>query len=55
VQIQHVQESLRTTNMPLEDVAHTTGFTHVESMQRTFKRMVGLAPGQYRKQVRHGT
>ena len=52
VQVQHIQESLRTTSMTLEEIAHSTGFTHVESMQRTFKRTVGLTPGQYRKQVR---
>jgi LacI family transcriptional regulator len=52
VQVQHVQESLRTTSMTLEEIARCTGFAHVESMQRTFKRTVGLTPGQYRKQVR---
>ncbi len=52
IQVQHIQESLRTTNMTLEEIAEATGFAHVKSMQRTFKRMVGLTPGQYRKQVR---
>ncbi len=52
VQMQHIQESLRATSMTLEEIAHSAGFTHVESMQRTFKRTVGLTPGQYRKQVR---
>ena len=52
VQVQHIQESLRATNMTLEEIAYSTGFAHVESMQRTFKRMVGMTPGQYRKQVR---
>ena len=52
VRVQHIQESLRTTDLTLEEIARSTGFTHVESMQRTFKRMVGLTPGQYRKQVR---
>ena len=54
VQVQHIQESLRATSMTLGEIAHSTGFTHVESMQRTFKRTVGLTPGQYRKQVRRG-
>jgi LacI family transcriptional regulator len=49
IQVQRVQELLRTTNLTLEEIAQATGFAHVESMQRIFKRMVGLTPGRYRK------
>ena len=52
VRVQRIQESLRTTDMTLEAIAQAAGFTHVESMQRTFKRMVGLTPGEYRRQSR---
>ena len=51
VQVQRVQELLQTTNLTLGRVARLAGFTHVESMQRIFKRIVGQTPGQYRKQV----
>ena len=54
VQVQRVQELLRTTNFTLSEIARLAGFTHVESMQRIFKRMVGQTPGQYRKQARDG-
>ena len=50
VQVQRVQELLRTTNLTLEEISRAAGFAHVESMQRIFKRTVGLTAGQYRKQ-----
>ena len=49
VQVQRVQELLRTTNLTLEEISRAAGFAHVESMQRIFKRTVGLTAGQYRK------
>jgi LacI family transcriptional regulator len=51
VQVEHIQELLQTTNLTLEQIAPLSGFTHVESMQRIFKRMVGITPGKYRKQM----
>jgi LacI family transcriptional regulator len=51
IRVQRIQESLRTTNMTSEEIADATGFLHVESMRRMFKRMVGLTPGRYRKQT----
>jgi LacI family transcriptional regulator len=51
IRVQRIQESLRTTNMTSEEIADATGFLHVESMRRMFKRMVGLTPGRYRKQA----
>lgn len=54
VQVQRVQELLRTTNLTLSEIARLAGFTHVESMQRIFKRTVGQTPGQYRRQMQEG-
>jgi LacI family transcriptional regulator len=51
IQVQHIQELLQTTNLTLEQIAPLSGFTHVESMERIFKRMVGVTPGKYRKQM----
>jgi LacI family transcriptional regulator len=48
VQVNRVAELLTTTNLTLENIADRTGFHHVESMSRIFKRRQGLAPGQYR-------
>jgi LacI family transcriptional regulator len=52
VQVQHIQELLRTTNLPLEEIARRSGFAYVESMHRIFKRMAGLTPNQYRRRTR---
>lgn len=54
VQVQRVQELLRTTNLTLTDIARLAGFAHVESMQRIFKRTAGQTPGQYRRQMQAG-
>lgn len=54
VQVQRVQELLRTTNLTLSEIARLAGFAHVESMQRIFKRTVGQTPGQYRRQMQEG-
>jgi LacI family transcriptional regulator len=51
VQVQHIQELLQTTNLTLEQIAPLAGFAHVESMERIFKRIVGMTPGKYRKQM----
>lgn len=48
VQVNRVVELLTTTNLTLEKIAGRSGFHHVESMSRIFKRRQGLSPGQYR-------
>jgi LacI family transcriptional regulator len=53
IQVEQVQELLRTTAMTLEEISQVAGFAYVESMQRIFKRIVGMTPGQYRKQTRY--
>jgi LacI family transcriptional regulator len=54
VQVNRVAELLLTTNLTLEKIAGRTGFDHVETMSRIFKRRQGLSPGQYRiKQQPH--
>jgi LacI family transcriptional regulator len=51
VQVQHIQDLLQTTNLTLEQITPLAGFTHVESLERIFKRKVGVTPGNYRKQT----
>ncbi|MGW8258036.1 MAG: substrate-binding domain-containing protein [Thermoguttaceae bacterium] len=48
VRVNRAAELLTTTHLKIEAIAHMTGFTHVETMSRIFKRSRGLAPGQYR-------
>jgi LacI family transcriptional regulator len=48
VRVNRAAELLMTTHLTVERIARLTGFTHVESMSRIFKRLRGLAPGQYR-------
>jgi LacI family transcriptional regulator len=52
VQVQQIQEFLRTTDLTLEEIASLCGFDYVESMHRIFKRVAGLTPSQYRKRTR---
>jgi LacI family transcriptional regulator len=48
VQVNRVAELLMTTSLTLEKIADRTGFNHVESMSRIFKKRQGLSPGHYR-------
>jgi LacI family transcriptional regulator len=51
VRIERVHELLTTTNLPLEAIAHLSGFRHVESVCRMMKRMSGKTAGEYRRQA----
>jgi LacI family transcriptional regulator len=49
VKLDRVKELLATSNLPLSEIARRSGFAHVETMQRVFKKVVGQTPGLYRK------
>ncbi|MGA2032539.1 MAG: DNA-binding transcriptional regulator [Thermoguttaceae bacterium] len=49
VRLARVRELLCETNLPLEEIARSAGFSHVESMYRLFKDATGQTPGQYRQ------
>jgi LacI family transcriptional regulator len=49
VQLERVMHLLNTTHLPLFKIAEQTGFQHVESLCKLFKRKTGLTPGRYRK------
>lgn len=51
VQLKRVQQLLAETDLSLESIARLAGFFHPEYMSVVFKRMTGLTPGQYRKQI----
>lgn len=52
VRIERVRELLRSTGLPIKQVAHRAGFHQVEYMTRLFRRMTGQTPGRYRRQSR---
>jgi LacI family transcriptional regulator len=49
VRMEHVKELLRTTSMPLAEIAERTGFSYPTKMSHAFKREVGTTPSDYRK------
>lgn len=50
VRIQQAQHYLK-ANMPLAQVAYQTGFSSQSHLTTTFKRIIGVTPGQYVKEV----
>lgn len=42
---------LETTDCPLQDIALQVGYLYTFTFNRVFKRIVGLTPGEYRKQA----
>lgn len=46
--IEFACRELSTTDAPLSDVALSAGFSHQSHFARTFKRLTGLTPAQYR-------
>jgi LacI family transcriptional regulator len=51
-QIKRCKELLRSTKMPLDQVARLAGFKHTEYMSYVFKRETGEAPGRFRNENR---
>ena len=48
--VKHIQDLLLNTDESIETIARRSGFLHVVSMFRVFKKHVGLTPGEYRRQ-----
>jgi AraC family transcriptional regulator len=40
------------SSLPLKEVSHRSGFSHVSSFTTAFRRAVGMTPGQYRTRSR---
>lgn len=49
--VRHAAELLRSRNASLAEVALDSGFADQAQLTRTFKRITGLTPGQYRKLI----
>lgn len=52
VRMNRVKELLRETELTVHQIAERMGFEHSEYLGAAFRREVGLAPGEYRKQHR---
>lgn len=50
--IKRVKHYLETTEMTLQEISNQTGFASLSTMQRVFRKAVGMPPGQYRLQCR---
>ena len=50
--IELVKHDLETTEMTLQEISSHTGFASISTMQRVFRKAVGMPPGQYRLQCR---
>ena len=54
VRIEHVKELLATTDLRMSEVAAQTGLSTPQRMATLFRKITGLAPGQYRRQAQVG-
>ena len=51
MRIEKSKTLLRTPGMNIQDVAEQTGYTDVAHFSRTFKKLTGQTPGEYRKGI----
>ena len=49
MRIEKAKAFLRTPGMNIQDVAEQTGYTDLAHFSRTFKKLTGQTPGEYRK------
>ena len=52
VTIEHVKQLLLETHLTISEVAYHTGFKYPHHLSRVFKKLTGLSPYEYRKQMR---
>jgi AraC family transcriptional regulator len=49
--IEHAQELLRQTTTPIVDIAMQSGFGDQAAFTRTFRQVMGISPGQWRRYI----
>ena len=54
IRIYRAQELLETTDLPVEVVAHSVGFTAASTFRERFRAIVGTNPSSYRHLYRGG-
>ncbi|MCZ8513208.1 helix-turn-helix domain-containing protein [Paenibacillus filicis] len=52
VRVDHAKIWLAETELPVQEIAAKAGYTHSFSFIRVFKKLVGMTPGDYRKEFR---
>ena len=52
--VRNVQSLLINTDIPITDAALTCGFTSFSQFNRVFRKHIGMAPSQFRKQYGAG-
>ncbi|GLX68425.1 helix-turn-helix domain-containing protein [Paenibacillus glycanilyticus] len=52
LRVDNACELLVKTDKPIQDIAELSGYTNSISFRRTFKKVTGLTPGEYRQQKR---
>lgn len=50
--VRNARTLLDGSNLPLKEISHRSGFSHVSSFTTAFRRAVGMTPGQYRARGR---
>lgn len=49
LRMEYAKKMLRETEISVQDIAEQVGYTNTTSFIRTFKKIVGISPGQYRE------
>jgi two-component system, response regulator YesN len=49
LRMEHAKTLLLQTDEPINDIAMSVGYIHAISFGRTFKKVVGVTPGDFRK------
>lgn len=52
--IETAKQLLRSTSLPLSEIAERLSFSDLHHFTHTFKRREGMSPGAYRKMRTHG-
>ena len=49
IHLRHAKSLLKSSNMKIYDISHSLGYENQETFIRSFKKTVGLTPGQFRQ------
>ncbi len=54
IRIQRASDMLRKENLTMQEIADQCGFSDANYFARTFRKITGQSPGEYRKTVQPG-
>jgi len=52
IRLRHAQSLLKSTNMKINDISYSLGYENQETFIRSFKKIFGVTPGDYRKSTK---